>query len=51
MKEQLAKLIEMYASARSTNNPDLSKLAAAQLNNLLSSVEIVPLPELQTESE
>jgi len=54
MKEQLAKLIEMYASARGTNNADLTQLAASKLNEFLTAVEIValpPAPEPDTELE
>jgi hypothetical protein len=44
MQEQLAKLIEMYAAARSANNSDLVALAAQQLNEFLSKVVITELP-------
>ena len=44
MQEQLAKLIEMYAAARVSNNADLTSLAASQLNEFLSKVFITELP-------
>ena len=47
--EQLIKLIEMYASARGTNNQDLTQMAAASLNTFLSEHMVVELPPTQQE--
>ena len=47
--EQLIKLIEMYASARGTNNQDLSQLAAASLNTFLNEHVVMELPPTQQE--
>jgi len=44
MKEQLARLIEMYASARATSNQDLTNYAATELNDFLKKVEVVEMP-------
>ena len=44
MKEQLARLIEVYADAKATKNVDLLNLATNELNKFLSVVEIVGPP-------
>jgi hypothetical protein len=51
MKEQLSKLIEMYASARASNNPDLIQYAAEQLNEFLNEVEIRLATSLQNKTD
>ena len=44
MKEQLVKLIEMYASAKASGNPDLLTYATNELNRLINRVEVVEMP-------
>lgn len=45
MKDKLAELIEAYAAARASGNKTLLEYAAAQLNALLQSVDIVAKEE------
>ena len=44
MKEQLARLIEMYASAKAAGNTDLLSYATKELNEFLGRVEVVEMP-------
>ena len=44
MKEQLVKLIEMYASAKASGNPDLLSYATNELNGLINRVEVMEMP-------
>ena len=51
MKQELVKLIEMYAAARASSNSDLVSLAAEKLNLLLSKTDLIELPPSQQGGE
>jgi hypothetical protein len=52
MKQQLAELIEAYASARCSGNRMLMEYAAGKLNEMLQAVEVaVPKEILETTKE
>jgi hypothetical protein len=46
MKQQLAELIEVYASARVSGNRMLMEFAAGKLNDLMAAIEVTVPKEI-----
>ena len=50
-KQQLAELIDAFASAKSTGNETLQRIALQPLQQFLESVDIVPITPVEPPAE